>query len=296
MNPTLQREFWPRVSSSRWRVPLGILLFVLCLVPAVFGVMLALSRPVISYRVEGGVLHLVGGESLLASRRAIPLSRIEGSEVVALGRGRRVAGTGLPGLCAGHFRYDGLGDVWQVTDCRREVLLLRVAGEGRPVLVSPPDREAFLAALAAGRDADLSPPPVSEPRGWRLFKTAMPAVTVPVVAYVAFALLAAPRRLRYRVDGLELEVQLLLWRKRFSIAGASARRFTPKRAWKWAGTGMPGYFAGVFSVDGASTRVYASTVREEGVLIQGPKRVFVTPEDIPGFLGALSEQGVRVDG
>jgi hypothetical protein len=258
--------------------------------------MLALSRPVLSYRVDGGVLQLVGGESLLASRREIPLGSIEGSEVVVLGRGRRVAGTGLPGLCAGHFSYDGLGDVWQATDCRREVLLLRMAGEERPVLVSPPDRDAFLAALAAGRDADLSPPPVPEPREWRLFKTALPAVAVPGMAYVAFALLAAPRRLRYRVDGLELEVQLLLVRRRFSLAGAAARRYTPKRAWKWAGTGMPGYLAGLFTVDGASTRVYASTVREEGVLLEGAKRVFVTPEDIPGFLGALREQGVRVDG
>lgn len=279
---------------SRWRLPLGVLLVVLCLVPAVFGVVLALSRPVLSYRVEGGVLHLVGGESLLASRKSIPLGSIERTEEVVLGRGRRVAGTALPGLCAGRFRYDGLGDVWQATDCRREVLLLRVAGEARPVLVSPPDREGFLAVLEGGRDAELSPPPVREPRGWRLFKGALPVVVVPVLVYVAAALLAAPRRLRYSVDGLELEVQLLLLRKRFPLAGATARRYTPKRAWKVAGTGMPGYFAGAFSVGGASTRVYASTVREEGVLVEGPKRVFVTPEDVAGFLEALRQQGVAV--
>jgi len=43
-----------------------------------------------------------------------------------------VAGTGMPGLCAGRFSYDGLGSVWQVTDCRRDVLLLREPG-GTPV-------------------------------------------------------------------------------------------------------------------------------------------------------------------
>jgi hypothetical protein len=176
------------------------------------------------------------------------------------------------------------------------VLLLRVSGEAEPVLMSPPDREAFLSALAAGRDADLSPPSVSEPRPWRLFKTALPVVALPVVAYVAFALLAAPRRLRYRIDGLELEVQLLLWRKRFPLAGATARRYTPRRAFKWAGTAMPGYAAGAFSVDGESTRVYASTVRQEGVLIEGARRVFISPRDVAGFLAALADQGVTVVG
>ncbi len=288
------REFRSRPVRSRWRWPLAVLLVVVCLVPATLAVSLAFSTPTISYRISAGRLELRGGESLLASQRSIPLAQIVASEQVTLQHGRRVAGTGLPGLCAGHFRYDGLGDVWQVTDCRRQVLLLRVVGEERPVLVSPGDPAAFLAAVAAGRDVDLSPPPVVEPFAWRLFKVAMAVMMVPLVAYVVAALAAAPRRLRYRVGDGVLEVQLLIWRRRFSLPGSTASRYTPRRAWKTAGSAMPGYYAGCFRVDGAATRVYASTVRDEGVMVDGERRVFVTPADLVDFLAELRRNGAMV--
>ncbi len=295
MSHHLATEFAPAPARTGWARVLGVALTALVLVPAVLGVLFVVSRPSITYRIGNGVIEIHGGESILASRRSYPLASVTGWREVRLGRGRRTAGTGLPGLCAGYFSYDGVGKVWQVTNCSRDVLLLEVAGEDRPVLVTPPDRAAFLAALQERRDGDFSPPPYRQPAWWLVFKVLLVVGTLPVAVYVGMAFFFASRRLRYRVGGGELEVQLLLLRKRFPITGLHARRCTPTRALKWGGTGMPGYCAGSFSVDGTSTRVYASAIRREGVLLEGGPRLFVTPADIDGFLAALRANGARID-
>ncbi len=297
MSTTPGSDFAPAPNSSRWRVPLAVLLLALVGGAAFLVVQVALFDPVIVYRVEAGALEVRGGSGLLGNRRSIPLERVVATEEVTLGRGRRTAGTALPGFCAGRFSYDGLGPVWQVTDCRRQVLLLRLEGEERPVLVSPPDVAAFRAALVAGHGADLSPPRRSPPLSWRLLTLSMLAVVLPGAAYAVLAVVLAHRRLRYRVWGGELEVQLLLVRRRFRLAGATARRLTPSgRVWKIAGSAVPGYYAGLFSLAGGRARLYASTVKVEGVLVEGAARVFVTPADVPGFLAALRSHGARVEG
>lgn len=296
MNHSTAPEFAPAPVRPGWTRVLGVALTALVLVPGLFGVLLVTSRPTITYRIANGSLELRGGESILASHRTYPLASITEWREVQLGRGRRTAGTGMPGLCAGYFRYDDLGPVWQVTDCRRDVLLLRVAGEERPVLLTPPDRAGFLAALQSRQDGDFSPPPYPQPAWWLLFKLLIVLGTVPVAVYVGAGFFLASRRLRYHVGGGELEIQLLLLRKRFPLAGLRARRYTPTRALKWGGTGMPGYFAGRFSVDGQATRVYASGIRQEGVLLEGDRRLFVTPADIDGFLTALHNEGVQTGG
>jgi hypothetical protein len=287
-------EFPPLAPSSRWRAPLNALLLVLALLPLALVVQLLLFQPTIVYRLQGGALEIRGGSGLLGNRRTIPVASIGESAEVTLGRGRRVAGTALPGYCAGRFSYDDLGAVWQVTDCSRNVLLLRVAGEPRPILLTPPDRAALLDALRSGREGDFSPPPRSQPLGWTLLAVLFFLVMLPTAGYVLLAVTRGSRRLRYRVAGGELEVQLLLWRRRFRLAGSRARRFTPRRVWKLSGAAIPGYAAGWFKVDGESTRVYATTVRQEGVLVEGERRVFVTPADVPAFLAALRGQGVHV--
>lgn len=295
MSHHLANEFAPAPARTGWSRALGVALTALVLVPAVFGVLFVVSRPSITYRIRNGVLEIHGGESILASHRSYPLASVTGWREVRLGHGRRTAGTGLPGLCAGYFSYDGVGKVWQVTDCSPDVLLLDVAGEDRPVLVTPPDRAAFLAALQGRRDGDFSPPPYTQPAWWMLFKVLLVVGTLPAAIYVGTAFFLASRRLRYRVGGGELEVQLLLLRKRFPVTGLRARRYTPTRALKWGGTGMPGYCAGSFSVDGVSTRVYASAIKREGVLLDDEPRLFVTPADIDGFLAVLRANGVRID-
>jgi hypothetical protein len=57
------------------------------------------------------------------------------------------------------------------------------------------------------------------------------------------------------------------------------------------GSGAPGYYTGLYRVDGANTRVYSTSV-EEGVLIEGESsRVFVNPEDEAAFLEAMRTTG-----
>lgn len=287
-------KFAPQPNGSRWRLFWGVALTLVALVPAVFVSVLAFSGPSISYRIHSGVLDIHGGEGLLSNHRTVPLGAIRKSGEVRLEGGRRVFGTGMPGFCAGRFSFEGLGNVWQVTDCRRDVVVLRVDGEPLPILVSPPDHATFLAAMRERRDGDFSPGPVAAPAWWRLFKLAIFVVLVPAAAYVPLAAFLAPVRLRYRVEDGNLEVQLLVSRRRFPLAGRSARRYTPARAWKLAGSGLPGYFAGTFSVDGQITRVYASVVKTEGVMIEGEPRIFVAPADTDGFRAALRRQGVRL--
>lgn len=295
MKTTAVSEFLPLPARSGWTRVLGVILTIAVLVPGLLGVHLVTSRPSITCRIEGGMLVLRGGESVFASHRTIPLDSVLDIDEVRLDRGRRTAGTGLPGLCAGYFSYDNLGPVWQVTDCRREVLLLRIRDEKRPVLLTPADREAFRAALASRQDGDFSPPPHPQPWWWLAFKIALIAFTLPVAAYVGAAFLLAARRLRYEVTGGELVVHLLVLRKRFPLSGTRARRYTPSRALRWGGTGMPGYFAGRFSLDRRSTRVYASALKREGVLLEGEPNVFVTPADIDGFVAAIRANGARVE-
>jgi hypothetical protein len=63
--------------------------------------------------------------------RSLSLDEIASAEPVRLRGGMRVRGTGLPGYCAGHFRYQELGDVWQATDCSsRGVVIRRVDPSG----------------------------------------------------------------------------------------------------------------------------------------------------------------------
>ena len=287
------QEFMPRPNRSRWRVFWSVLLTVIVTVPVAVVGSLAFSEPSIAYRIRNGTLEIHGGEGLFSNHRTVPLATIREASEVRLRGGRRVFGTGLPGYCAGRFSYEGLGSVWQVTDCRREVLMLRAEGEPLPLLVTPPDYTAFLAALRAGSDGDFSPAPIAPSSLWTVLKVLLVLVVLPSALFVPLAAFGAPRRLRYRLESGELVVQLLVFRKRFPLAGRTARRHTPAKAWKRAGSSLPGYHAGFFSVDGQPARVYASVIKAEGVMLEGEPRVFVTPADPEAFLAALHRHGVR---
>lgn len=284
----------PRPNRSRWRVFWSVLLTVVVIFPVAVVASLAFSEPSIAYRIRNGTLEIHGGEGLFSNHRAVPLASIREASEVRLRGGRRVFGTGLPGYCAGRFSYQGLGSVWQVTDCRRDVLLLRAEGEPLPLLVTPPDYTAFLAALRDGSDGDFSPAPIAPSAVWTVLKVLLVLVVLPSALFVPLAAFYAPRRLRYRLESGELVVQLLVVRKRFPLAGRTARRHTPAKAWKRAGSGLPGYYAGSFSVDGRPARVYASVIKAEGVMLEGEPRVFVAPADTTGFLEALRKHGVQI--
>ena len=166
--------------------------------------------------------------------------------------------------------------------------------DGKPVLLTPPDRQAFLEALAIGRDThqvqSLPDPGV----GWLAVKVLM--LLVPLTALLIPAVfLIAPGRIRYHLEPGTLSVTTMLRNRRLSLTGATARAHQPRVGIKLWGTAAPGYYTGLFRADGANTKIYATSVKE-GVLIEGPDiRVFINPERQAEFLEAYRSMGGVVD-
>jgi hypothetical protein len=166
--------------------------------------------------------------------------------------------------------------------------------DGKPVLLTPPDRQAFLEALATGRDThqvqSLPDPGV----GWLAVKVLM--LLVPLTAVLIPAVfLIAPGRIRYHLEPGTLSVTTMLRTRRLSLIGATARAHEPRVGIKLWGTAAPGYYTGLFRADGANTKIYATSVNE-GVLIEGPDlRVFINPERQAEFLEAYRSMGGVVD-
>jgi hypothetical protein len=246
----------------------------------------------IRYVISGGTLVVQSG-SLLSGDRKVPLADITESRAVALNGARRTAGTALPGYCVGRFSYPDLGAVWQATNCARRGLLVTARGEERPLVISPPDAEGFLASLRAGTETTVTlPPPDTGP----LFLIAV--ITIPIGILVAIMvgalMLLGPSRMVYRVGEGAFEVRTLFGRQRWPTAGARAKGHTPGRLWRVAGSGMPGYYTGRFREGGEGVRVYATDLTRV-ILFEGPDRVMVSPEDPAGFLEALRAEGVEVE-
>lgn len=286
------REFRPPVRPSVLRVVLAIVLPLVVLValgavaPLAFGI----SAP--SYAITDGALVVRSGE-LFSGSRTVRLADITEARVVTLQGGRRTAGTALPGYCAGRFSYPDLGAVWQVTNCTARGVLVRASGEERPLVVSPPDPQGFVALLEAGTPTTItmSPPDTG---ALRLIALVIVPLVFLSVLMVSAVLLLGPSRMRYLVGDGALEVRTLFGRQRWSTAGARARAYTPARLLRVAGTAAPGYYTGMFREAGQPTGVYA-TDTERVILFEGPRRVLVSPEDRVEMLKALEEQGVVIE-
>lgn len=292
----LERTFEASVRPSLFGKILGGVLGALSLVMVVLMLLSVVEAgDGVSYRVGEGRLHVDAGSSLLAGQKSVPLDAIRSVEEITLPRGRRVFGTGAPGLCVGRFAYDGLGTVWQATDCGKTVLLLRAAGEAYPIVVSPTDPAGFRAALAAPpRAGVLAFPMPGPPTTTTLMIPAMSALGAVVLGGIAVLAFRGPRRMTYTVRPGVLEVSTGYSRHRYTLAGHAARRHEGKLGLRLFGVGMPGYYAGIFRLDGRTSRVYATHVHD-GVLLEGGKqRVFVTPDNVEGMLVALREAGVTV--
>jgi hypothetical protein len=271
------------------QIGLGVGLSILLVVPTLFAVWLVWAPHGVELRVDSGRLEITTGPAPISRRHVIDLNDVESVEETRLGQGRRVAGTSLPGYCVGRFRYDGIGSVWQATDCSRDVVILRRVGD-RPVVLTPPDPADFQRSIATGEAYRRSQPPPDTGRGWlllKIFVLLMPLVglLVPLIFFVA------PARLSYRVESGGLAVTTLFGIRRFPTAGGTARPHTPRIGLRLWGTGAPGYYTGTYRVDGENTKVY-TTSTGECVLIQGPGvRVLVNPEDRDGFLEAMHSMG-----
>ena len=149
------REFRPPVRPSKLRWVLVAFLAIVGIVPAVFVGGLVFSTAAISYTISGGLLDVESGGFFGGSRK-VSLADITESRAAELGRGRRTAGTAMPGYCTGRFSYPDLGEVWQATDCGSRVIVLRASGQDRAIVISPPDREGFLSAIRSGAEAKVN--------------------------------------------------------------------------------------------------------------------------------------------
>ncbi|MEE4271802.1 MAG: PH domain-containing protein [Thermoanaerobaculales bacterium] len=275
------------------QIAIGVPLTLLVLAPTLFGVWLVWAPHTVELEVEAGELRITTAPDPFARHRIVDLDSVTSVDEVRLGKGRRTNGTALPGYCVGRYRYGNIGSVWQATDCSRDVVVLR-RSDDRPIVLTPPDRDAFLRAVAGGGTYRGAQPPPEGGPGWRIVKVLM--LLLPIAALIVpVVFLIAPARLAYRVEPGALEVLTTMGTRRYATTGCTARVHHPQVGLRLWGTSAPGYHTGLFRADGANTKIYATSV-DEGVLIEGNGvRVFVNPERRDEFLEAMRTLGGATD-
>ncbi len=285
-------EFRPLARRSRVGLVLAIVLGTVMLLGAGVLGAIAAGTSQVTYRLHGGVLE-VGSGSFMDGEHLFAVDKITSARIAPLRGGRRTKGTGAPGICTGNWWYPELGAVWQATSCAARGVVLDVAGEERPIVVSPPDPEAFIAAVKATTDFDIVLPP-----GDALLLKVVPGVAavflVITTSMIVAVFLLGPSRMLYTVRDGRLEVRTLFSRRSWPVGTLRARAHTPKVTLRLMGTAFPGYYTGLFRADGANTRMYATDLKR-GVLVEGPARVYVSPAEPEAFLAALRAAGGTVD-
>ena len=120
------------------------------------------------------------------------------------------------------------------------------------------------------------------------------AVVVPLLALWVMAIcFRGAERLRFEIKHGDLIVHTLLRTYTLPLRGANVRRTEARLTWRLAGTGLPGLYTGLYVLGEQRARAWA-TLREGGVVIDGEKRWFITPEDPEAFLAAAREHGANV--
>ncbi len=291
MDPTTEPfTFRPPEHRKGLRLVLGALLSVFAIGGAAFGAAVIWLPRSLNYEVTQGRVVITSGLDIRPSRWEYPLESITSATAVRLKPGKRVNGTSLPGYCSGHFRFPDIGDCTLATTCSPEAVILRVGEGDRPIVITPGQRKAFLAALTGDGQYSEAILFDDESSVWIGLK-AMTALGVAVTLFIPLIFFLSPSRLRYRVTPGHVEVDLTFGAKRFSVSNCIARPYNPETSSKVMGSSMPGYHAGRFSLDGMATRVYATRLTE-GVLIESPDlRLFLNPEDPHAFLEALRALG-----
>lgn len=285
------REFRPPLRRSPAVVVIAGVVALVMFGGAILLALVALGTNQVTYAIHDGVLDVDSG-SLLDGKRSVALASVTDARAVTLSGGRRTRGTGAPGICTGVWWYPDLGSVWQATNCSPSAVVLTVTGEERPIVLTPPDPDAFLGHVGARSDTYVA----LEPGSSTLLHT-IPAVGVLVIMVVGGMTMAVfvsgPRRMRYVVGDGQLEVHTIFSSRTFVARELRARAHAPKVTLRLAGTAFPGYYTGLFRADGATTRMYATNL-ESGVLVEGPARVYLSPESPAAFLEALRAEGASV--
>ena len=269
---------------------LGVFLTLLAIGGSGFGAAVIWLPRSLNYEVADGRLVVTSGLEIRPTRWEYPIDSIASARAIQLKAGKRIVGTSLPGYCAGHFRFPEVGDCTLASTCSPNAVVLSTAGGDRPLIVTPGQRDTFLAALAGdGRYHETVA--FDNATGVWLALKAMTALGLAVTLLVPFVFFVAPSRLRYRVTSGNVEVDLTFSTKRFSVSRCIARLYDPETSSKVIGSSLPGYHSGRFSLDGMATRVYATRL-SDGVLVESPDlRLFLNPEDPHAFLEALRVLG-----
>ena len=279
--------FSPPRRGSAARALLGVFLSVLAIGGAAFGAGALLLPRTLSYEIRDQALIIRSGLALWPKEQEIPLQEIHETRVIRLQPGKRKFGTALPGYCVGRFHFPGPGTVDLYSDCSRDGVVLHAESFKRPLLLTPKNRTAFLAALGGeGIYRENFQPGKNTGTGWRILSIVFCIILLPVLS-IPLIFFVSPRKLRYHVGEGILEVHTLLGVRRFTVSNCLARPYRPRSSMKLIGSSIPGYHTGRFRIDGMNTRVYATDLKQ-GVLIEGPDlRLLVTPEDTEAFLQAL---------
>lgn len=279
---------FPAPATGPWmrRVTLGLLLITMCVIPVAFFMLTAPAH--VGYVLTTAELRMEAKLGPLDTGKSISRADIRGAAPITLGAGRRVAGTGRGDLCSGHFRYADIGDVWQATTCGASAVRLDTA-DG-VVVVTPADAPAFIAAVTTHSTGEF---PAAQP----LSSGRAPPWVVPLLVLAGVGGVLAFRRgtrpLVYEIVGSELIVPAHLRSVRVSLSGATVERRVLSRAIRLAGTGLPGFRLGHFWSDVGRHHV-AATDLSHGLLVRGARMVYITPEDVEGFLAAAKSAGATV--
>jgi len=291
MGESSVRVFRPLPAGPRARVWFFVLLAVLGL-PLLWLMLVLLRAPKITYRIADGTLTIASTLGSSHQEKTLTIARIAEARPEWLRGGALRFGTEKPGFCVGFFAYPRIGEVWQVSDCSDEGVVLVASTEATPVAVTPSDRQAFMKALWASSPVTFAPPGRRSPTWWVTLFSVIAVMLVVVFGLVA-VFFVAPARLRYAVGEGVLEVTTLLSRRRIPLAGVRARPHRPLLGARLSGFAIPGHVVGSWLLDTMATTVLAS-VRDEGVLLEGEGRFMVSPHEPEAFMAALASQGATV--
>jgi hypothetical protein len=247
--------------------------------------------PRISYAVDVDRLLIWDSTGSRATAKVVMISKIwDASPVLLRGRERRMA-TEKPGYCVGLFYFGGFGEAWLASNCSNRAVALKTSGELAPIIVTPPDGIAFIKALWAGGKASFEAPRNLD--GTAAVTIGMLVLLLSLGGGLVVALLVAPRRLRYEVAAGQLAVRTFRGETRVPLAGAKVRLHRPLHGDRLSGVNLPGYWVGSWTLDNMATSVAASA-KEDGVLLEGEGRLFLTPQDREGLVDALVAAGAAL--
>lgn len=272
-------DFPAAEGSGRWAT---VAFATVGLVVALGAGSLAVAPASLAYEVTAEAVVVEARAGWLDMGREIPRDAILDAAAVRLSGGKRQWGSNRPGFCVGAYTYPELGRVWQATACKAAAV--RLATKDGAVIVGPRDREGFLATLAAGRTGRFEAA-APERRWWEV---ALPLVLfAPALALVGvIARIARPFRYTIR-DGV-LHVPRHFGELRLPLAGVVVRAGEGGGR-RVAGSSAPGFYLGAYRDARGPFHMCATAMY--GVWVEGPRRVFISPADVEGFLVAAKAAG-----